>query len=63
MLQHKINITFNCLTIQKLPVTMIIRKCIEATLQAEGIEIPCEINVLVTDDKEIRGAGLSYVFS
>ena len=59
MLQHKINITFNCRTLQKIPVTMIIRRCIEATLQAEGIEIPCEINVLVTDDKEICAINLA----
>ena len=54
MSKHKINITFNCCSLQRLPVTMIIRKCIEATLQAENIEIPCEINVLVTGDQEIQ---------
>ena len=59
MLQHKINITFNCLTLQRIPVTMIIRRCIEATLQAEGITIPCEINVLVTDDQEIQAINLA----
>ena len=54
MSKHKINITFHCCSLQRLPVTMIIRKCIDATLQAEGIETPCEINVLVTGDEEIR---------
>jgi len=54
MSQHKINITFHCQTLQRIPVAMIIRKCIETTLRAEGIQIPCEINVLVTGDKEIQ---------
>lgn len=60
MTQHKINITFNkCCTLQKISVAMIIRKCIYATLKAEKIEIPCEINVLVTNDKEIRAINMA----
>ena len=59
MLQHKINITFNCQTLQRIPVAMIIRKCIASTLQAEKIQIPCEINVLVTGDKEIQAINLA----
>lgn len=54
MTQHKINITFNCFSIQRIPVTMNIRRCITATLEAEGITVPCEINVLVTGDNEIQ---------
>ena len=38
---------------------MIIRKCIEATLQAEGVQFPCEINVLVTNDNEIQTINLA----
>ena len=53
-MKHKINITFHCLTVQKLQVCMIIRKCVEAALDAEKINIPCEINVLVTNDDGIR---------
>jgi len=59
MHQHKINITFSCCTLQRIPVTMIIRRCIEATLLAEGISAPCEINVLVTDDQGIQGINLA----
>ena len=33
---------------------MIIRKCVEAALDAEKINVPCEINVLVTNDDGIR---------
>ena len=54
MINHKINITFSCFTIQRVAVTMNIRRCIEATLAAEGIHTPCEINVLVTNDSGIR---------
>ena len=54
-MQHdKINITFDGFVLQKISVTAVIRRCIEATLKAEGVEIPCEINVLVTNDKGIQ---------
>ena len=59
MKQYKINITFACFTLQQISVTSIIRKCVEATLQAEGINIPCEINVLVTDDQGIQAINLA----
>ena len=58
-MKHKINITFSCLTLQRLQVTMIIKKCIEATLEAENIQVPCEINVLVTDNNAIRAINLA----
>ena len=50
----KINISFDCFTLQRYAVSSVIRKCIEATLAAEGISAPCEINVLVTNDKGIQ---------
>ena len=50
----KINLTFQCRTLQRLSVTSIIRKCIRATFREEGIKAPLEINVLVTDDESIR---------
>ena len=50
----KINMTYDCVTLQKPLISAIIRKCIESTLAAEGIHISCEINVLVTNDKGIR---------
>ena len=59
MMHYKINITFANFSLQKIAVTSIIRKCIEATLKAEGVRIPCEINVLVTDDKGIRAINLA----
>ena len=54
-MDRKINIVFDRFTLQKYPVSQIIRKCIESTLDAENITIPCELNVLVTDNSGIQG--------
>ena len=53
-MKHKINLVFEELSLRRLTVPGIIRRCIHATLQAEGISVPCEINVLVTDDRGIH---------
>ena len=52
--KYKINITFSCFTLKYLSVTRTIEECINAALSAEGVNVPCEINVLVTNDKGIR---------
>lgn len=54
-MDRKINIAFDRFTLQQYAVSRIINKCIGATLDAEGITVPCEINVLITDDQGIRG--------
>lgn len=55
MSKHKINLTFDVFTIRQPFAAQIIRRCISAVLEAEGISIPCEINVLVTNDRGIHG--------
>ena len=50
----KINITFDIFTVKQPFITHIITKCVEATLKAEGVSAPCEINVLITNDKGIH---------
>ena len=55
----KINLTYDCVTLQKPLISAIIRRCIEAVLLAEGIRVPCEINVFVTNDKGIRAINLA----
>ena len=55
----KINMTFACMTLRRPMIAAIISKCVEATLRAEGIEPTCEINVLVTNDQEIRAINLA----
>lgn len=54
MKNTKINLTFDCFTLQKPLVGSVIKKCITETLTAEGVTVPCEINVLVTDDRGIQ---------
>lgn len=54
MAKYKININFEIFTIKQLLVTNIIRKCVEATLAAEKVTVPCEINVLITNDRGIH---------
>ena len=53
-MKHKINIVFEQLSLQNLVIRSIIRQCIDATLAAERISVPCEINVLITDDAGIQ---------
>ena len=54
MNRYKINITFDSFSFRNLAITSVIRKCIESTLSAEGVSVPCEINVLITNDEGIR---------
>ena len=58
-MSHKINLTFDILTIQRPAVSNIIKKCIQATLDAEGVTADCEINVLVTNDRGIHAINLA----
>ncbi len=53
-MRHKINLVFEELSLQKFTIRAIIKKCIQETLKAEGIGVPCEINVLVTNDAGIQ---------
>ena len=58
-MSHKINLTFDIFTIQQPLVASIIKKCINATLAAEGVTADCEINVLVTNDRGIHAINLA----
>ena len=53
-MKHKINLVFEQLSLQKFTISHNIRKCIQKTLDAEGVNVRCEINVLVTDDAGIQ---------
>jgi len=53
-MRTKINITFGIFTVKQPVVAAVIKKCIETTLAAQSITVPCEINVLVTNDKGIH---------
>jgi probable rRNA maturation factor len=58
-MKNKINISYQCFDIKAPFMAPHIRKCIAATLKAEGVEIPCEINVLITDDVGIHAINLA----
>lgn len=53
-MKNKINLVFEELSFQKFIISSHIRTCINTALKAEGISIPCEINVLVTNDAGIH---------
>lgn len=53
-MKHKINLVFEQFSLQKYVISANIRTCIQAVLKEEGIPVPCEINVLVTNDEGIR---------
>ena len=48
-MKHSIRIVFEQLSLQKFAVSSIIRRCIHSALDAEGICVPCEINVQFID--------------
>lgn len=50
----KINLTFQNFTFQRFAISNVIRKCIKAVFAAEGINVPLEINVLITNDQGIQ---------
>lgn len=53
-MRHKINLVFEQLSLQKFTISSNIRKCVQETLNAEGVNVRCEINILVTDDAGIQ---------
>lgn len=53
-MKNKINLVYEEFGLQKLTISAIIRKCISAVLKEEGVTVPCEINVLVTNDAGIQ---------
>ena len=51
---NKISIRFDRFSARNLILTAHLKKCINAALQEEGVKVPCEINVLVTNDAGIQ---------
>ena len=54
MRKYKINMTFDRFDLRIPFLSAHIRRCVEATLEAEKVAVPCEINVLVTNDQGIH---------
>ena len=53
-MKHKINMVFEELSLRRFTIGSIIKTCINETLKAERVSVPCEINVLVTNDEGIH---------
>lgn len=56
-----INVTFDRGSrLKNLPLSAHLKACITATLKSEKVPVPCEINVLVTDNQTIRVINNEY---
>ena len=60
MKKMKINMTFDVFTLRQPYISSVISRCVEAVLDAEGVNVPCEINVMVTNDKGIQAINKAY---
>ena len=60
-MKHNIVITFRIEKgVRRLPLWLHLKKCIEAALEAEHVNAPCEINVLVADNPTIKAINKAY---
>jgi len=53
-MKHQIIVRYTNRRDKNPAMTVHLHRCITAALAAEGVNVPCEINVLVTDDEGIR---------
>lgn len=53
-MKHQIIVRYANRVDRSLALTLHLHQCISAALAAERVQVPCEINVLVTDDQGIR---------
>ena len=59
-MNHHIVISFDKHRLNSVGLNLHLRNCIRAALETQGIPVPCEINVLVTDDLGIRAINRAY---
>lgn len=60
MKKHKIDIRSTLPFIGRQLDIALLRRCVRAALDAEGVDIPCEISVLITDDAGIRSVNKDF---
>ena len=53
-MSNRINLSFDQKRLANLGLSIHLRRCINEALGFQGVDVPCEINVLVTDDQGIR---------
>ena len=51
---HTISVTSNRKGVNNPTLAAMLRRTVKAALAAEGVDIPCEINILLTDDEGIH---------
>ncbi len=59
-MNHHIVVAFDKKRLDSIALNLHLRKCIRAVLEAEAIPVPCEINVLVTDNMGIQAINSAY---
>ena len=59
-MKHRIVIRCEAHSLNNFALKQQIAKCITAALDKQGVDTPCEINVLVTDDEGIRAINKAY---
>ena len=59
-MKHRIVIRCEAHSLSDFALKQQISKCITAALDKQGVDTPCEINVLVTDDEGIRAINKAY---
>ena len=59
-MKHRIVISFETRCGFRLPLRRQLKKCIRTALQMESVTVPCEINVLITDNAGIRTLNREY---
>lgn len=60
MKKMKLNITFDVITWRQPFITSIIQQCVETALTQQNVAVPCEINVMITNDEGIRAINKAY---
>ena len=54
-MKHRITVRYTNRSEKNPALTVHLYRCISAALEQQEVHVPCEINVLVTDDQGIRG--------
>ena len=58
-MDYKINLTFDRRRAANLGLGLHLRRCIRRALKFQGVNVPCEINVLITDNAGIHAINLA----
>ena len=59
-MNHHVVVSFDSRRLDSVGLNLHLRKCVRAALEAQNVPVPCEVNVLVTDDMGIRAINRVY---